>query len=263
MTDHLIFDAAEFAGKTVFITGGASGLGAACVHLFADMGARVFFCGLPAEAAAGHALAQQLSAGFRVVDVRMPDQLDDYIYQLAETDGLDIAINCAGISHPAALMADIALDDFRRVMDTNLSGIWYAMRAEIQAMAASGGLRGRAIFNISSILSVQAAGWMAAYGTAKHAVVGLSKSAAADYQSHGLRVNAISPGPLDTPMYQRALADIGGDPAKFAGGLPQDGPQNPQDIARLIAYLASSNGADITGANVVVDRHSKTGYRLL
>ena len=93
---------------------------------------------------------------------------------------------------------------------------------------------------------------MAAYGMSKHAVVGMTKSAALDYADQNIRINAISPGPMLTPMFERALEDIGGDMSKFAGGLPKNGPAAPEDVAQTVLYLASDAAAYTTGANLLL-----------
>ena len=115
------------------------------------------------------------------------------------------------------------------------------------------------IVNTASILSRSGAGWIAAYGMSKHAILGLTKSAAMDYANAGLRINAISPGPMKTPMLDRALADIGDDMDKFAGGFPEGGPADPSDVAKTVLYLASDDAAYMNGANIVVDGGTSTG----
>ncbi|MBV1901719.1 MAG: SDR family oxidoreductase, partial [Kordiimonadaceae bacterium] len=91
------------------------------------------------------------------------------------------------------------------------------------------------------------------------AVVGLTKSAAMDYAGTGIRINAVSPGPMLTPMFNRALKDIGGDMSKFAGGFPKDGPADPAEVAKTVLYLASAEASYTNGANVIVDGGVSTG----
>lgn len=131
---------------------------------------------------------------------------------------------------------------------------FYAMRHEIPAIIAHEGARGRgAIVNIASILGTKGAPWIAAYGASKHAVLGMTLSAARDYAAMGLRINAVSPGPVQTPMLERALLEIGGDDTKYAGGFPPAGPGRPKDVAAAVLFLLSTDASYVNGANLLVD----------
>ncbi|SDE61966.1 SDR family NAD(P)-dependent oxidoreductase [Kordiimonas lacus] len=250
----------RFEAKRVIVTGGTSGFGEAIVKAFAAEGADVHFCGLiDTEGKRVMADAEGLSGTvqYHHADVREESSVAAFIHK-ATDDGtrLDIAVNNAGISHTAARFADQDMAMVEDVFRTNVMGIWFAMRHEIPVMLKSGT---GAIVNTASILSRSGAEWMAAYGTSKHAVVGLTKSAALDYADHGIRINAVSPGPMLTPMFERALADIGGDMSKFAGGLPKGGPANPNDVAKTVLYLASEEAGYMNGANVIVDGGTSSG----
>lgn len=251
----------RFDSKTVIVTGGTSGFGESIVKAFAGEGATVHFCGL--IDAEGKRVERDVTAlggtaYFHHADVRSEEAVQAFVMS-ASDDGksLDIAVNNAGISHTSARFADQDPAMVEDVFQTNVMGVWYAMRHQIPIMLKAG--RG-AIINTGSILSRSGAEWMAAYGTSKHAVVGLTKSAALDYADHGIRINAVSPGPMLTPMFERALADIGGDMSKFAGGLPKGGPADPNDVARTVLYLASEEAAYMNGANVIVDGATSSGY---
>lgn len=250
----------RFADKNIVVTGGTSGFGEAIVKAFVAEGAQVYFCGLLDDE--GHRVEAETAdlpgrAIYHHSDVRVESSVTAFINHAVETSGtLDIAVNNAGISHVAARFADQDPTMVENVMQTNVMGIWYAMRHEIPHMLKNGG---GAIVNTASILSKSGAEWMAAYGTSKHAVVGLTKSAALDYASDNIRINAVSPGPMLTPMFERALADIGGDMSKFAGGFPKSGPADPGEVAKTVLYLASDEAGYTTGANVIVDGGASSG----
>lgn len=251
----------RFDGKNVIVTGGTSGFGESIVKAFATEGATVHFCGL-IDAEGDRVVADVRASGGQAsyyhADVRQEEAVKAFIE--AATDSgkqLDIAVNNAGISHTSARFADQDMAMVEDVFQTNVMGIWYAMRHEIPIMLKAGS---GAIINTGSILSRSGAEWMAAYGTSKHAVVGLTKSAALDYADHGIRINAVSPGPMLTPMFERALEDIGGDMSKFAGGLPKGGPADPNDVAKTVLYLASEEAGYMNGANVIVDGGTSSGY---
>lgn len=250
----------RFENKTVAVTGGTSGLGEAIVKAFAAEGAAVFFCGLlDAEGTRVEQDTARLPGTARYVhaDVRDDQAMQTFTQHAADhSGGIVAAVNNAGISHAAARFADHSLATVDDIIQTNVMGVWHAMRHQIPLMLAGGG---GAIINIASILSRSGAGWMAPYGMSKHAVVGLSKSAALDYADQGLRINTVSPGPMQTPMFERALADIGGDMEKFAGGIPKAGPADPADVAKTVLYLASDEAATVTGANIIVDGGVSTG----
>lgn len=250
----------RFNTKTIIVTGGTSGLGEALVKAFAAEGARVFFCGLiDGEGARVEAEVQPASGSAHYVhaDVRDSTAMAHLVEQATEGGNtLYAAVNNAGISHASARFADHSLDVVKDVFATNVMGVWHAMQYQIPPMIAAGS---GSIINIASILSRSGAEWMAPYGMSKHAVVGLSKSAAMDYAEQGLRINVVSPGPMQTPMFNRALTDIGDNMEKFAGGIPKGGPANPADVAKTVLYLASDEAKTVTGANIIVDGGISTG----
>lgn len=161
---------------------------------------------------------------------------------------LDIAVNNAGIGGDSALTGEYPLDSWRQVMSVNLDGVFYSMRAEIPALLQSGG---GSIINIGSILSSVGFGQSAAYVAAKHGVVGLTKTAAIDYATHGVRVNAVGPGFIETPLLQ--------DPknAELVEGIAAMHPVGrlgqPEEIAALVAFLASDEASFITGSYYTAD----------
>ena len=253
----------RFSGKKVIITGGTSGLGAASVLAFCREGADVFFCGLiDQEADKVLASAAQLpgQASYLRADVRRDADMRDFVAQATKKGGLDIAVNSAGIQHSAARFHQQDLAITADVMATNFMGIWHAMRHEIGAMLAHNtapmapGQNRGVILNIASVLSLGGAEWMSAYGASKHAMVGLTKSAALDYAESGIRINALSPGPMDTPMLQKALDDIKGDMSKYAGGFPEEGPAKAEEVAEKILGLCDGSLGEITGCNITLQK---------
>lgn len=258
------FDPIDFAGCVALVTGGSSGIGAACVRHLAQAGARVHFCGL--IDGLGEMLADELAAAhtmahFVRVDVREDAALAALVAGILAREGrLDIAINAAGVNHPPARLADLDPAIFREVMQTNAEGIFLSMRHEIRAMRETlvRDHRARpAIVNIASVLADAPAPFMAAYGASKHAVLGLTRTAAADHAREGIRINALSPGPTDTPMFHRALIEIAGDAAKYAGGLPKDGPQSADEVARAALFLCSRAATGFSGRELVLDRTAR------
>lgn len=244
----------SFADRAVLVTGGTSGLGAAVVAALAAEGAKVMTCGLEAP---DHPVPD---VTYTDHDVRDDSAMAALVAQAVARFGrLCFAVNSAGISHLAARLSDLAPGDYADVMATNAGGIFHAMRHQIPAMLDHGD--GAAIVNIASTLSQTGAAWMAAYGASKHAVIGLTLSAALDYADQGVRINAVSPGPMDTPMFHKALTDIDGDMSKYAGGLPPGGPADPRAVARCVLYLLSDEAAGITGTNLFVDQLQQAGRR--
>jgi NAD(P)-dependent dehydrogenase (short-subunit alcohol dehydrogenase family) len=250
----------RFKNKSVLITGGTSGLGAATARAFALEGAEVCFCGLIDDD--GKRIEDLIrtnggDATYFSCDVRSEKAIETFTTKAISRMGkIDIAFNNAGISHNAARFADLDTQITEDVWKTNVMGVWYAMRHEIKQMLKQ---KHGAIINTASILSKSGAEWMTAYGMTKHAIIGLTKSAAMDYAHKNIRINAVSPGPMLTPMFERALEDIGGDMEKFAGGFPKNGPADPSDVAKTVLYLASDEASYTNGANVIVDGGASTG----
>ena len=242
----------DFQGKTAIVTGAGSGIGAAITHELAERGASVIAADLDlgaAEAVVATIHAAGGNAYAFAADVSNPTAVENMVtFAVESTGSLHLAVNNAGIGGPNALTADYPLDGWREVIDVNLNGVFYGMRYEIAAMLKSGG---GAIVNIASILG--SVGWAnaCAYVAAKHAVVGLTKTAAVEYATQGVRVNAIGPAFIDTPLLAKNLD------AETLGQLASLHPANrlgtPQEVSALTCFLLSERASFITGSYHLVD----------
>ena len=241
----------RFVGKSVAITGGTTGIGKAAVNAFVAEGASVFFCGR--EDDLGKALEAKITkagtrATFLHADVRNVSDVKQFISAANKAHGgIDIAFNNAGINNPPNRVGNIPVSEFDNIIATNLSGVFYAMSEELKIMAATGE---GCIINSASFLSEKVSGWMGAYSASKAGVLALTQSAAEDYKDQNIRIYAISPGPVDTPMFQKAMEDIAGDESKYAGGLRP--PLSPGQVADVVLMLADVKTAPPTGTNHVL-----------
>ncbi|WP_374414364.1 SDR family NAD(P)-dependent oxidoreductase [Novosphingobium colocasiae] len=229
------------------VTGGASGIGAMCCRVLAGEGASIIVADRNEEQAA--ALAAELGAGAAAigVDVTSEDQCAAMVALAVERFGrLDVAVNCAGITSPKTLFGDIETRLWDQVIGINLTGLFLSMRAEVRAMSESGG----SIINISSIMGAVSTVGAAPYVASKHGVVGLTKAAALDVAAQNIRINAIGPGYIDTPLLQQAtLSNID----EIAALHPLGRLGQPQEIAEIVAFLASPRASFATGAYYPVD----------
>jgi NAD(P)-dependent dehydrogenase (short-subunit alcohol dehydrogenase family) len=244
--------ASSFAGKIAFISGGTSGIGAATARMFARCGARVVIVGRNAErgrevsracAAAGE------EARFVQADVTRRDEIIRAVDVALQAFGrLDIAFNNAGFQEPRSLLGDQPDEMFDPVFDTNVRSIFYAMKSQIAAMLKQGvGV----IINNASVSGVRNANTgLALYAASKAAVLSLTKSAAMEYAPNRIRINAVSPGRIVTPMMMASkIADMGA----VAAGLPARRMGDPQEVARAVLWLASDASSFVFGHNLCVD----------
>lgn len=241
----------EFGGKTAMVTGAGSGIGAAIARRLGAAGAQVIVADLN-DATAEDVAAEVRKNGGVAASVRQ-DVGDAASVQrsveFAETQfgSLDLAVNNAGIGGGSAPVADYSIDDWDKVIAVNLSGVFYGMKYQLPALLRSGG---GSIVNVASILGSVGTPNAAGYVAAKHAVVGLTKTAALEYAASNVRVNAIGPGYIDTPLL-KAL-----DEAAFKGlvGLHPIGRLGrSEEVAELALFLLSDRASFITGSYHLVD----------
>ena len=239
--------------KVVLVTGAASGIGRAIAMVAAREGARLVLSDIDAHA--GQETVKQVRALgaevlFAASDVGKPEDAQALVDQaLAHYGQLDVACNNAGIGGATALLADYPLDAWAQVINTNLSGVFFGMKAQIPAMLRSGG---GAIVNTASILGMVGMATAPAYTAAKHGVIGLTKAAAIAYSGQGLRINAIGPGFIHTPMIN-ALEEDPDVKAALIAAHPIGRLGLPEEVAELVVWLASSRASFITGAYYPVD----------
>lgn len=243
---------AEFSGKVAIVTGGGSGIGEAIVKELAAAGARVVVAdrdqaGIDRVVAAVEA-AGGTASGFSL-DVASAEQNAAMVDYAEKTyGGLHLAVNNAGIGGPAALTGDYPLDGWKTVIDVNLNGVFYGLRYEIPAMLRSGG---GAIVNMASILGSVGFATAVAYTSAKHALLGMTKVAAMEYAARGLRVNAVGPGFIDTPLLARNLD--AGTLQHIAALHPVQRLGRPEEVSALTCFLLSDRASFITGSYHLVD----------
>lgn len=243
------------AGKNAIVTGGASGIGQAITRKLVAEGTNVLIADQNIEQA--QQLASELgphAAAFHV-DVRQPNSVQAMVRFCESHFGpLHLAVNSAGISGIRETpIHELDIDAWQRVIDINLHGTFYCLKYELQAMLAQGG----AIVNMGSILSQVAVAGSAGYVSSKHALVGLTKTAALDYAKQNIRVNLIGPGYIETPLIATGMSQ--GFRATLENKHPVQRLGQPEEIAELCLFLLSEQSSFITGALYLADG----GYTVL
>ena len=237
----------------VVMTGALTGIGRATAVAFAKEGARLVVSGRrEAEGKALEAELQRLGveAAFMVADVRHEDDVRHVVDQtIARFGSLDVAVNTAGTEGQPGPILEQTAESYAATFDTNVLGTLLSMKHELRVMLAQG--RG-SIINVSSTFGQRGGAGAAVYAASKHAVEGLTQSAALEAAGSGVRVNVVAPGPIDTGMLTRFT---GTDARKAAliAGVPLQRVGRPEEIAQVIVFLASDKSAFITGATLAVD----------
>lgn len=246
----------RFAGRHAFITGGASGIGLGAARRLHAEGAAVSLLDIAAEALAG--VTAELDAFTIVADVTDEDQVEAAVLAAVAAHGpLHIAVNAAGVGG-FGLITELALDEWRRVVDLCLTGVFLSVKHEARQLADGG-----SIINIASLNARQPAEGFAAYCSAKAGVEMLTKVAAMELGPRGIRVNALAPGLVDTPL--TALLNQPPIRDEYVANMPLGRVGLPADIAGAVAFLASDDSSWVTGDLLLIDggAHTKRYPELL
>jgi hypothetical protein len=238
-------------GRVALVTGAGAGIGAGTARRLAGEGADVVVADI--DATGGEATVRSIThaggtATFCHVDVTDPSSVAALVeFAVSERGRLDAAVNNAGLHEAPALMHELDIEDWRKVIDVNLTGTWLCMRAELRHFVENGG---GTIVNLASASGLKAASRGTAYSASKHGIVGLTRTGALDYVGQGVRINAVAPGAIMTD----ALAKFGDQQLRtWAGAMPMGRMGTTDEVAAAIAWLLSDQSSYVTGAILEVD----------
>jgi len=238
--------------KTALVTGGASGIGRASALAYAREGARVMVTDVDEAAGLQVAAAIREAGGdarFTPADVSREDAVEAMVAATLEAFGsLDCALNNAGMTGPMGPIQSVGLDDFERVIRLNLTGVFLCMKHEIPAMTAGG-----AIVNMASGSGMVPTPGLSPYCASKHGVLGLTRTAAVENARTGIRINAICPGSIDTPMLQASMSIDPRVEKMVLAGQPGGRLGTPEEVAEAVVWLCSERASFVTGHSMLVD----------
>jgi len=241
-------------GKVALVTGAATGIGRATARAFAREGAHVVLADIDADVGreAAEAIAKEGgSASFHAADVRDEAQVEALVRHAVERHGrLDCAHNNAGVSGPMAALHQTGLDSFEQTLAVNLRGVFLCMKHEIQVML---GQRSGAIVNTASGAGVIAVPGLSPYCASKHAILGLTKTAAVENARTGIRINAVCPGTIDTPMLQASMQQSPQMEKLIRASQPSGRFGRPDEIAEAVVWLCSERASFVSGESMLVD----------
>lgn len=246
----------QFDGRNAIVTGGSAGMGRAIALAFSAAGSRVIVSDI-ADAGGEETVSLIRASGgeaqFVHADVSTSHDVQAMVSACVDTyGGLDFAVNAAAIEFEVDFLADLPDDQWDRMLDVNLKSVFLCMKYEIRAMLAGGS--GGSIVNIASTSSYRPQPHQSAYTASKFGVFGLTKSAAIDYAPQGIRINAICPGSIDTPMLRNAIERRGRDPQEVAERLSLIGRfGTPEEIAAAVLWLCSDAAGFTIGHALAVD----------
>ena len=244
----------NFEGQVALVTGAAVGMGFATAKAFAEAGAAVALADVNHDAVQRTA-AELVQAGHKALAIGCNVAEDEEVAAMIETTlgafgRLDAAFNNAGVQSPARETADVNVEEFDRVNAINLRGVWSCMKYELRHMRAQGS---GAIVNNSSIGGLIGLPGRAAYHASKHGVLGMTKSAALEYAARGIRINAVCPGTIDTPMVAEMLAKEPEAMKDILRNQPIGRLGRPDEIAAAVLWLCSAGASFVIGHALVVD----------